>query len=94
MQLLNINQISPLPPTRIEELTAGSDKKKKHSTPPPPPFLLFLFSSDPAVSSSIFVGEKGQNLMRNDPDKSELLISFYLPEQVIPSPDRPGEHKH
>ena len=31
------------------------------------------FSSDPAVSSSIFVGaERQENLMRNDADKSEF----------------------
>ena len=34
-----------------------------------------LFSSDPAVSSSIFVGaEREENLIRNDPDKSEFTI--------------------
>ena len=32
-----------------------------------------FFSSDPAVSSSIFVGaEREENLIRNDPDKSEF----------------------
>ena len=34
-----------------------------------------VFSSDPAVSSSIFVGaESEENLIRNDPDKSEFKI--------------------
>ena len=34
---------------------------------------LWIFSSDPAVSSSIIVGaEREENLIRNDPDKSEF----------------------
>ena len=33
-----------------------------------------VFSSDPAVSSSIFVAERGENLIRNDPEKSKLFI--------------------
>ena len=33
------------------------------------------FSSDPAVSFSTFVGaEREENLIRNDPDKSEFTI--------------------
>ena len=32
------------------------------------------FSSHPAVSFSIFVGEKGGKLIRNDLDESELSI--------------------
>ena len=36
---------------------------------------LYFFSSDPAVSSSIFVeAEREENLIRNDPDKSEITI--------------------
>ena len=31
-----------------------------------------FFSSDPAVSSSIFVGAEREELIRNDPDKSEF----------------------
>ena len=35
--------------------------------------LRCVFSSDPAVSSSIFVGaEREENLIRNDPEKSEF----------------------
>ena len=35
------------------------------------------FSSDPAVSSFIFVGaEREENLIRNDPDKSEFTINL------------------
>ena len=103
-------------PTKIEELTAGSDEKK-HSAAPPgieprilrilvarsnwatkpqrelrvnfrlsPScqfflrcvffFILFFFSSDPAVSSSIFVGAEREELIRNDPDKSEFTIEW------------------
>ena len=37
-----------------------------------------VFSSDSAVSSSIFVGaEREENLIRNDPDKSEFKILTY-----------------
>ena len=37
--------------------------------------LRCIFSSDPAVSSSIFVGaEREENLIRNDPDKSEFTV--------------------
>ena len=51
---------SPSAPTKIEELTAGSDEKTQRS-----------FSSDPAVSCSIFVRAEGEeNLIRNDPDNS------------------------
>ena len=46
---------SPFSPTKMEELTAGSDEKS----------CVFLFSSDPAVSSSIFVGEMGENLIND-----------------------------
>ena len=35
---------------------------------------MFFFSSDPAVSLSVFVGGEGENLIRNDLDKSELSI--------------------
>ena len=35
---------------------------------------VFFFSSDPAVSSSIFVGAEREELIRNDPDKSEFTI--------------------
>ena len=39
--------------------------------------LRSVFSSDPAVSSSIFVGaEREENLIRNDPDKSEFTIKI------------------
>ena len=57
-------------PTKIEELTAGSDEKTQRSpagnrTP-----------SDPAVSSSIFVGaEREENLIGMIPDKSEFTIT-------------------
>ena len=37
-------------------------------------FFVF-FSSDPAVSSSIFVGAEREELIRNDPDKSEFRIN-------------------
>ena len=38
-----------------------------------------LFSSDPAVSSSIFVGaEREENLIRNDPNKSEFMAQSRL----------------
>ena len=40
------------------------------------PFTKLSFSPDSAVSSSIFVGEIGENLMRNDPDKSALSIKL------------------
>ena len=49
---------------KIKELQL--DQTKKHSA--------VLFSSDPAVSSSVFVREKQENLIRNDPDKSEFSI--------------------
>ena len=39
-----------------------------------PAGLRCVFSSDPADSSSIFVGEEGENLIRNDPEKSELSL--------------------
>ena len=39
---------------------------------------LCMFLSDPAVSSSIFVGRKGENLIRDDPDKSELSTLQYF----------------
>ena len=35
---------------------------------------LCFFSSDPAVSSSIFVGAEREELIRNDPDKSEFTL--------------------
>ena len=39
--------------------------------------LRCVFSSDPAVSSSIFVGgERDENLIRNDPEKSEFTIEW------------------
>ena len=34
-----------------------------------------FFSSDPAVSSSIFVGAEREEMIRNDPDKSEFTIT-------------------
>ena len=38
-----------------------------------PAGLRCVFSSDPAVSSSVFVGaEREENLIRNDPDKREF----------------------
>ena len=80
-------------PTKIEELTAGSDEKTQRSpagnrtqglansgrTRRPwvrfPAGLRCVFSSDPAVSSFIFVGaEREENLIRNDPDKSEFTM--------------------
>ena len=37
--------------------------------------MFFFFLSDPTVSSSIFVGaEREENLIRNDPDKSEFTM--------------------
>ena len=49
-------------PTKIEELTAGSDEKTQCSP-----------------SSSIFVGvERKENLIRNDPDKSEFTMGPFL----------------
>ena len=59
-------KFSSFPPTKIEELTAGSDEKTQRSPT--------------AVSCSIFVGEEGENLLRNDPDKSEL--SDYIPRRA------------
>ena len=42
-----------------------------------PAGLRCVFSSDPAVSSSIFVGaEREENLIRNNPDKSEFTIMY------------------
>ena len=42
-----------------------------------PAGLRCVFSSDPAASSSIFVGAKREeNLIRNDPDKSEFTIEW------------------
>ena len=61
-------------PTKVEELTAGSDEKKTQRSPAVP---ASVFSSDPAVSSSTFVGaEREENLSRNDPDKSEFTVLF------------------
>ena len=43
-----------------------------------PAGLRCVFSSDPAVSSSIFVGaEREENLIRNDPDKCEFTIELF-----------------
>ena len=40
-----------------------------------------VFSSDPAVSSSIFVGaEREENLIRSDRDKSEFTKEIVLDE--------------
>ena len=39
-----------------------------------PAGLRCVFSSDPAVSSSIFVGAEREELIRNDPDKSEFTM--------------------
>ena len=58
-------------PTKIEELTAGSDEK---NTTQPRRDVCFFFSSDPAVSSSIFVGAEREEMIRNDPNKSEFTI--------------------
>ena len=42
-------------------------------------FQRCVFSSDPAVSSSIFVGaEREENLIRTDPDKSEFTVFCLL----------------
>ena len=42
-----------------------------------PAGLCCVFSSDPAVSSSIFVeAEREENLIRNDPDKSEFTFDM------------------
>ena len=57
------------------ELTAGSDKKHCIPGGGSNPGV-FWISSDLAVSSSIFVGEKGGNLIRNDRDKIELSITW------------------
>ena len=35
-----------------------------------------FFSSDPAGTSSIFVGAEREELIRNDPDKSESVIEW------------------
>ena len=51
---------SRLAPTKIEELTAGSGEKRR------------LFSSDPALSSSIFVGAKREETL------IEVLFFFLL----------------
>ena len=48
------------------------DQTNKHSTAPP--------GIDPAVSSSIFVGEKGENSIRNNLNKSELSIVILDPD--------------
>ena len=41
--------------------------------------LRCVFSSDPAVSASIFVGaEREENLIKNDPDKSEPSVAICL----------------
>ena len=77
-------------PTRIEELTAGSDEK--HSAAPPgiePRVLRILvarynhWATKPQrelrVNSSIFVGaEREESLIRNDPDKSEFTTSLLI----------------
>ena len=43
-----------------------------------------VFSSDPAVRSSIFVGAEGEkNLIRNDPDKSEFTIEWIKIQRVF-----------
>ena len=47
---------------KIQILFPFSDKDRRSDS----------FSSDPAVSSSIFVGEREETLIRNDPDKSKL----------------------
>ena len=44
-------------------LTAVSDEKDSAVRSPGGAVLGFLFSSDPAVSSSIFVGENGEDLI-------------------------------
>ena len=36
------------------------------------------FSSDPAVGSSIFVGAEREELIRNDPDKSEFMFYHHV----------------
>ena len=41
-----------------------------------PAGLRCVFSPDPAVSSSIFVGAEREELIRNDPDKSEFTSVF------------------
>ena len=86
----------PFSPTKIEELTAGSDGQlgeRREFTRSPchgfvaqwmerltgnwktqvrsPAGLRCVFSSDPAVSSSVFVGENGREFDQ-DPDKSEF----------------------
>ena len=67
---------SLLAPTKIEELTAGSDDKTQLSPA--------VFSSDPAVRSSIFVGaEKEENLIRNDPDESEFTMEWIEIQRVF-----------
>ena len=44
-----------------------------------PAGLRCVFSSDPAVGSSIFVeAEREENLIRNDPDKSEFAIMAFV----------------
>ena len=45
--------------------------------------LRCVFSSDPAVSSSTFVGtERKENLIRNDPDKSEFTKPVLIPTPI------------
>ena len=66
-------------PTKIEELTAGSDEKTQRS--PAGNRTQGLANScrtDPAVSSSIFVGAEREELIRNDPDKSEFTYILKL----------------
>ena len=75
-------------PTKIEELTAGSEEKKNTAQPRRGAalcfFFFFFFSSDPAVSSSIFVGAEREELIRNDPDKSECTkVQFWKNDKIV-----------
>ena len=54
----------------------SSDKDRRTDRVRFPAGLRCVFSSDPAVSSSIFVGAEREELIRNDPDKSEFTIEW------------------
>ena len=66
-------------PSKIEELTAGLDEKTQRS--PAGNRTQGLANSgrtDPAVNSSIFVGAEREELICNDPDKSEFTYILKL----------------
>ena len=66
-------------PTKIEELTAGSDEKTQRS---PAGNRTQGLSSDPAVSSSIFVGaEREENLIVSFSNRAPLIWNS-LPNEL------------